>query len=339
MTSTAHECKSVLRTIDKSTNSLGKIRLTFVLVCLMSVPASRSASAEDQIASDAAKGRPLTAKELNAIYQDKTLPWDNGAGYFATAKRVFTAWYGNENKPTYAEGSWSVNDQGQLCYSALWHTVEGQGPAKTCYEHRSSDREIYARKLPEGKWYLFSHLPAQPEDEIEKLQPGDHASEGYQKNKHYIAEQKEQIASEATKGRPLTGKEINSIYQDKTLPWEDGAAFFGAKRTFMAWYGKGQKATYAEGSWSANDQGRLCYTASWHTLKGQGPSTTCVEHRNNNNRIYARKLPDGKWYMFSHLPAHPEDAVQKLQSGNHVSEDYHKNANYLTAHSHARKKR
>src|SRR5205814_1625801 len=132
----------------------------------------RFASAEDQIPTDPAKGRPLTAKELNSIYQDKTLPWDNGAAYFRTANRTFIAWYGKEKKATYAEGSWSVNDQGRLCYSALWHTLEGQGPSTTCFEHRSSDTEIYARKLPDGNWYVFSHLPAQPEDAIQKLQSG-----------------------------------------------------------------------------------------------------------------------------------------------------------------------
>jgi hypothetical protein len=297
------------------------------------------AKADDQIAADAAKGRPLTVKELDSIYQDRTWPWENGAAYFRAENRGFVAWVGERAQATYAEGTWSATDQGRLCFSAVWHSRGGNAPSTTCWEHRSDDKNIYQRKLPDGQWYIFSHLPALSDDAIQKLQPGDHVSKDYQVNKTYLAQHKDPIADEAANGRALTGKELDRIFEGRSWPWGDGAAYFRpANRGFIAWVGKGFKASYADGTWSVNDQGRLCFDAIWHGNQGKHSSTTCWEHRSDDRNIYQRKIPDGRWDIFSHLPPLPDDAINKLHPGDRVSENYQANKRYL-AKTHTRKKR
>jgi hypothetical protein len=159
--------------------------LTYCVVTATSLPVAK---AEDQIAADAARGRVLTAKELNAIYEDRSWRWNNGAAYFRTPNRTFIAWVDKGAKASYADGSWSVSDPGRLCFTATWHGLGAQRRASTCFEHRTDDKNIYQRRLPDGEWYVFSHLPALPGDEIQKFQPGDHVSEEYQTNKRYLAE-------------------------------------------------------------------------------------------------------------------------------------------------------
>src|SRR5262245_20467393 len=164
--------------------------LTASLICFVveatSVP---PAKAQEQIAADAAKARVLTAKELNAIYEDRTWRWKDGAGYFGTKNRAFAAWAGIGEKASYAEGSWSADDRGRVCSRATWHGTWGKNKLTNCQEHRTDDKNIYQRSLPNGKWYIFSHLPAQPDDEMQKnIQPGDHVLEDYQKNKQYVAQ-------------------------------------------------------------------------------------------------------------------------------------------------------
>jgi hypothetical protein len=310
-----------------------------VAYCITTISSSRFAKAEDQISADAEKAHSLTAKELDTIYKDKTWPWDDGAAYFRAPNHAFTAWGGEGDKATYAEGTWSANDTGHLCFKATWYSRQGKGPSTICFEHRSDAKNIYQRKLPDGQWYIFSHLPALPDDAVQKLQSGDHVSEKYEANRHYLAEHKDQGGG-AANGQPLTGKELDSIYQDRTWHWDDGAAYFrAAKRVFMASVGKGAEATYAEGEWSVNDQGRLCFSATWHSRQGKGPSTICFEHRKDDKNIYQRRLPHGQWYVFSHLPALPTDAIQKLEPGDHVSESYQKNRRYVAEHSRRRKRR
>jgi uncharacterized protein DUF995 len=159
--------------------------LTYFVVVATSPP---FAKAEDQIAAAAAKGRVLTAKELNSIYEDRTWPWKDGASYYGAQNRVFRYWFNRGAKATYGEGTWSVSDRGRLCFRVTWHGLGGDGTTSKCSEHRTDDKNIYQRPLPNGKWYVFSHLPVTPGDEIQKLQPGDHVSEDYQTNKRYVAE-------------------------------------------------------------------------------------------------------------------------------------------------------
>jgi len=161
--------------------------LALTLTCgLVTATSFRVAKAEDQIASAAEKGHPLATKELRSIYENHTWHWKDGAAYFGTQDQTFKAWVGEGTESSYADGSWSVNDQGRLCFRATWYVREGHRSATTCLEHRADDKNMYQRKLPKGDWYIFSHLPAQPGDEIQKMEPGDHVADGYQKNKRYV---------------------------------------------------------------------------------------------------------------------------------------------------------
>src|SRR5690242_17430201 len=129
-------------------NVLGKLAFC-VVYCIISAILLPAAKSEDEFATNAEKGRALTSKELNAIYQDHTWPWADGAAFFRAANRGFIAWVGKDKKATYAEGTWSVNDQGRLCYVATWYGPWGHSNAKpSCFEHRSDDRNIYKRMLP-----------------------------------------------------------------------------------------------------------------------------------------------------------------------------------------------
>jgi hypothetical protein len=47
---------------------------------------------------------------------------------------------------------------------------------------------IYQRELPRGSWYLFSHLPPKPDDEIYRLESGDHVTDEYLRAKQYVME-------------------------------------------------------------------------------------------------------------------------------------------------------
>jgi Protein of unknown function (DUF995) len=307
-------------------NVLSKIALyslTVFLTYSVWVTLSSSAKAQDQITADAERGRALFAAELRSIYENRTWPWEHGAAYFAAANHRFIAWLDTDK--TYAEGSWSVNDNGRLCFDATWYGVEGHSDATACFEHRTEDKNIYKRALPDGKWYIFSHLPTQPGDELKKLQLGDQVSENYQKNKTYLAEHKDSIGDEAAKARYLTAKELTSTYEGHTWQWDDGAAYFAPNRTFIAWANNGIQAAYADGSWSVSDQGRLCSNATWHGRGGNGQSTMCWEARIDEKTIYQRKLPAGKWYILAHFPARADDGIQKLEPGDHVSAGYQRN--------------
>ena len=311
--------------------------LTGSLTCCVMAISLSFANPEDEIKSAAEKGHPLTAKEVNSIYADKTWFWEDGAGYFGTSHRVFKAASGKAGTATYGNGSWSADDQGRLCFNATWYSLGGHSTASVCFEHRSDDQNIYQRKLLDGKWYVFSHLPSLPDDEIKKLQPGDHVSEEYEANKRYLAEHP--IATAAKKGRVLTAKELDSIYGDRTWIWPDGEGYFAMNnRGFKAASGKDAKASYADGFWTATDKGRLCFQATWYGVSGHRTSRTCFDHRSDEQNIYQRKLPGGTWAVFSHLPAQPDDGIQKLLIGDHVS-DYEENKRYVIEHARRRKKK
>ena len=314
--------------------------LTVVLTSFLVLTAPlKSATAEEQHADAAAKARAVPAKQIIAIYENRTWPWDNGAAYFGESNHKFAAWVGQGAKTAYADGSWTANDQGQLCFSGTWHSIGGNGPSTTCFEFRSDEKNIYQRKLPDGEWYIFSHLPALPNDEIKKLQPGDQIAKGYDENKRYLAEHKDDVAVNANKAHAVSGKELDAIYEDRTWPWSEGGAYFGPNHKFAAWVGKTAKSSYAEGTWSTNDQGKLCYTATWHNLAGSGPSTDCFEHRRDDNYIYQRKLPGGKWSIFSNIPAASGDEIKKLQPGDHTTGDYEKNRKYVAENTDKKRKK
>ncbi|MCA1443451.1 DUF995 domain-containing protein [Ensifer sp. IC4062] len=115
------------------------------------------------------KSRAMTAAELYMIFRDKTWEWENGAGRMQDEGRIFRAWSQSETGVTWAEGRWTLNDHGQLCLRAVWHSQEAAARDTTCFSHRILDNTIYQKREPAGDWYVFKHARPMADDEFKKL--------------------------------------------------------------------------------------------------------------------------------------------------------------------------
>ncbi|AIM03601.1 DUF995 domain-containing protein [Sinorhizobium meliloti] len=124
------------------------------------------ASAEVAVPENA---RTMTGVELYMIFQGKTWTWESGAGRMESEDRAFRAWAQSATGESWAEGRWSVNDRGQLCLMAVWHSQSAAAPDKTCFSHRTLDGTIYQKREPSGDWYVFKHAEAQTGDEFNRL--------------------------------------------------------------------------------------------------------------------------------------------------------------------------
>lgn len=158
----------------------------FALWGLSSSLALSAANNDVTAAAEAAKAVPID--HLTRMYQARSWIWDDGAGYFQRGDQKFTSWVGSGDAGTYAEGKWYAAKRGRLCFQAIWHAINGSAKATTCFEHRADEKAIYQRRLPKGGWYIFTHLPPQPDDAIQKLKSGNQVSNGYSRNKRYIIE-------------------------------------------------------------------------------------------------------------------------------------------------------
>lgn len=129
--------------------------------------AGASGAAEAEVPPPGAKA--MTATELYNLYRDKSWQWNDGAGLMQADGRRFTAWAGSGNKATWAEGRWTVNDNGRLCFKARWHSSSGAAPARTCFRHKRLGDTIYQKREPSGEWYIFKHATVAEGDEFNKL--------------------------------------------------------------------------------------------------------------------------------------------------------------------------
>jgi len=137
------------------------------------------ASCQEPSAPPTIAGTPLPAQAtipsaavLRQLYADKTWFWADGGGYFDPTGG-FHAATGTGDKTNYATGFWWTTDQGALCFDATWHAKKtAAGSAITCFDHRRDGNVWYQRKEP-GSWYVFKSDPVKPEDEFEKLKPGN----------------------------------------------------------------------------------------------------------------------------------------------------------------------
>lgn len=118
--------------------------------------------------------RTLSAFELLKLYGGRSWKWDAGAGFFDNGpNRQFAAYSVENNAITTANGRWLLTDDGKLCFSAKWENASGSYPAVTCFQHAESDGQIFQRKLPDGRWYVFRHATPASGDEVNKLVPGN----------------------------------------------------------------------------------------------------------------------------------------------------------------------
>jgi Protein of unknown function (DUF995) len=122
--------------------------------------------------------------------------------------------------------------------------------------------------------------------------------------------------------RPMTGVELYMLYRDKTWTWSDGAGRFDDQaRRFTARTGAGDTTAWAQGRWTATDDGRLCLNAEWHTVSGVYANKTCFSHKRDHETIYQKKEPSGNWYIFKHAVPAENDEFKKLVADNLVSPD------------------
>ncbi len=115
----------------------------------------------------------MTSAELYMLYHDKSWQWSDGAGRMQSEGRRFTAWAGSGDKATWAEGRWTLLDNGKLCFKAQWHSSSGVSPATTCFSHKRVGGTIYQKKEPSQAWYVFKHSTPAPDDQFNKLVRGD----------------------------------------------------------------------------------------------------------------------------------------------------------------------
>ena len=135
---------------------------TLAVLALCQSPASAEVAVPE-------KARTMTGVELYMIFQDKTWKWESGAGRMDREGRVFRAWAQSATGESWAEGRWSVNDRGQLCLTAVWHSQGAAARDKTCVSHRTLDGTSYQKREPSGDWYVFRHARTQADDEFNRL--------------------------------------------------------------------------------------------------------------------------------------------------------------------------
>ena len=156
-----------------------------VITVLMIVLATQSvpSNAKDNLPGQT---EPLSTDELWQIYHNRTWQWTDGAGFFANKGRNFTAYSARGRNANFAEGTWFIPREGRVCFRADWVGVYGSVPKTTCFDHRKDGRNVYQRRLPSGKWYVFKHTPLKNWDEFRKLLPRDYVSSGLERNRRAI---------------------------------------------------------------------------------------------------------------------------------------------------------
>lgn len=127
--------------------------------------------------------RYMTTEELFEIYQNRSWIWSEGAGYFPTKERKFSAYSGSGAKAAFAEGRWFLTWMGKACFNANWHGADYDVEKLTCFGHRTDGKVIYQRKEPIGDWYVFKSRNGGHGDAIAKLLLGDYVSAGLNRNR------------------------------------------------------------------------------------------------------------------------------------------------------------
>ncbi|WP_260855255.1 DUF995 domain-containing protein [Mesorhizobium amorphae] len=174
MESEAQMNTHVLDCLRRNGVAFGTWPLTLVAFGLALCGGAATAAAEPSAVP--AQARVMTALELHDLYRDKTWQWSDGAGRFQEEGRIFRAWSGNGANASWAEGRWTLTNDGQLCLRAVWHSPGGSSPKKTCFRHKLHDGTVYQKKEPSGAWYVFKHAAPGKDDEYVKLVEQDTVS-------------------------------------------------------------------------------------------------------------------------------------------------------------------
>lgn len=107
-------------------------------------------------------------------------------------------------------------------------------------------------------------------------------------------------ATLAAQERPLTKGELAKLYEGNTWIWNDGSGYFGPSGRFVAIAGKEGNKVQVDGSWTAQKNGRLCFSGVWRSKpKARGRfDQTCFLHKTKDGAILQKRLPNGEWYVF-----------------------------------------
>ncbi len=170
---------------------------TLAIVAALGLAAPGNAATAQPSLKMPAKARPMTAFELYQLYRDKSWQWPDGAGRMQDANRQFSAWVDGAKGQSWAEGRWTVDDAGRLCFDATWHAASGKFPAKTCFLHRVLDKTIYQKRESGGAWFVFRHGTPNEADEAQKLVASDLVSQRLSVVKTTLNTSKAELRKEA----------------------------------------------------------------------------------------------------------------------------------------------
>jgi len=116
------------------------------------------------------KPKPLSAYEVYSLYRNKTWEWSTGGARFEAHGRKLVAFVDKgKGDRSFAEGNWYVSDLGMMCMQATWTTSANAGNARSCFGHARIGDTVYQRKVPNGKWYVFSHAKPRAGDEYKRF--------------------------------------------------------------------------------------------------------------------------------------------------------------------------
>lgn len=158
----------------------------FALLLAGNATAASKPKPVDETAKLAEAASPMKADALEKLYAGRTWKWKTGGGFLSAEAsggwfvpdewKRFAAWSRQGRRWSYGEGSWFTTNSGKLCLHALWTDEDWRTSARTCFLHREKNGVIYQKPSIGGKWYVFSHNPAQATDEARKLVAGDRVS-------------------------------------------------------------------------------------------------------------------------------------------------------------------
>jgi hypothetical protein len=120
-------------------------------------------------------------------------------------------------------------------------------------------------------------------------------------------------------GKPLSQRAVYALYAGKTWFWNDGGGYFRRDGRFLAMSGKSRRLSRVAGGWGAYRNGKVCFSGTWKSSKGDGFDSTCFLHKRVGRKIYQKRYPYGRWYVFRSAPTRKSDEYRKLARGNYAN--------------------
>jgi len=163
---------NLARRIAGECRATGRKHATFAVAILGTFLATTTmAHAQADLRKQAMAAPPMTVNQLLAAYGGKTWQWKSGGGYYQNKERRYLA---ATESGSYAQGRWYLTEPGKICMRATWRGNYRPVEKSECFSHRIDDKgQIFQRKEPDGKWYVFRVNPPSKTDGFSKLVPGN----------------------------------------------------------------------------------------------------------------------------------------------------------------------